>query len=278
MTAVLTPSLDLSAPTLPSVRRKDIHFTTLADGRVAITVRVKNRGRWRTEASSVTLQAAPLGAFVPWRPLTRLWVPALAPGESFEARTEATPPRTEALGDPGRIPPQRLLTAVANPDDRDASRMGQPALPADLFRLLGLGSAYWAGNLNIFIGGQAVERHMAQALRVYPARVNLAMFIVGSGRDAYSFELKGEAAEWDAALRFMEGPLAGMDLSRNPVVPQGEWVEVRGYTMVLLALVPPEGCAQGTAEVHVVQRSTGQEAVVEFSLDPEAAGPGCYTL
>ena len=30
--------------------------------------------------------------------------------------------------------------------------------------------------------------------------------------------------------------------------------------------------------VWVAQRSTGQEAVVEFSLDPAAAGPGCYTL
>jgi hypothetical protein len=35
-------------------------------------------------------------------------------------------------------------------------------------------------------------------------------------------------------------------------------------------------CCRG--EVHVEQRSTGKEAIVEFSLDARAAGPGCFVV
>ncbi len=47
---------------------------------------------------------------------------------------------------------------------------------------------------------------------------------------------------------------------------------------MLLAMCPPEGCRQGNVEVHVTQRSTGKTAIVEFSFDAAAAGPGCYVV
>jgi hypothetical protein len=260
------------------VRREDIAFTTLPGDRVAITVRVENRGRRRTRETVALLQAAPLGAFVPWRPLTALSVPALEPGESVELQTEARRPRPAVLGDASRVPPQRLLTALANDDDRERARPAQPVLPADLMDLVGRPNQYWAGNLNIFLGGRAVERHMARALRVYPGMVNLAMFIVGSGRDAYAFDLRGSAAEWNAGLYAMYGVRALTQLRPRSAVPLGEWVEVPGQTCMVLALQPPRDCRAGSVDVHVRQQSTGQEAVVEFSLDPAAAGPGCYTL
>jgi hypothetical protein len=283
MTAVLTRTdaaraLELEAPTLLQVRREDITFTTLPGGRVAISVRVENRGPARSHRGVAVLQAAPLGAFVPWRPLTAVAVPALAPGETAVLQAEARRPRPAALGDASRVPPQGLLTALASDDERERAQPGQPVLPADLMDLLGRGGAHWAGNLNIFIGGRAVERHMAQALRVYPGRVNLAMFIVGSGRDAYAFELRGPAADWGAALYSMNGGVSLTDLRAASSVPQGQWVEVMRQSMMMLALQPPRGCPAGAVEVHVEQRSTGQQAVVEFSLDPAAAGPGCYTL
>jgi hypothetical protein len=104
------------------------------------------------------------------------------------------------------------------------------------------------------------------------------MFVVGSGRDAYSFRLKGTAADWDAKLECLGRTRAVMDMSHAERVPQKKWIPVNGTAMMLLGLVPPKDCAEGSVEVHVRQRSTGQEAVVEFSLDPNAAGPGCYTL
>jgi hypothetical protein len=64
--------------------------------------------------------------------------------------------------------------------------------------MVGQEQPHWAGNINVFVGGKAVERHVAKALRVYPGRMNMAMFIVGSfGKaDAYSFELVGLAPDW----------------------------------------------------------------------------------
>jgi hypothetical protein len=276
-TALEESAFAAETPTL-HVRREDIAFTTLPGDRVAITVRVENRGRRRTRETVALLQAAPLGAFVPWRPLTTLLVPSLAPGESVELQAEARRPRPAVLGDASRVPPQRLLTALANEDDRERARPAQPVLPSDLMDLMGRANPHWAGNLNIFIGGRAVERHMAQALRVYPGRLNLALFVVGSGRDAYAFDLHGTAAEWGAALYAMNDVRALTELRPTSTVPVGEWVEVAAQTFMILALQPPRDCPAGSVEVHVRQQSTGQEAVVEFSLDPAAAGPGCYTL
>jgi hypothetical protein len=141
------------------------------------------------------------------------------------------------------------------------------------------GNPHWAGNLNVFIGPQAVERHLAQALRVYPGRTNLAIFVVGTDRDAYSFHLAGGGATWGARL-FDMTPQASLHLDLCKVSPLAEdrWIEMDGRRMLMLALVPPLDCERGTAEVHVEQRSSGRTAVVEFSLDPTAAGPGCYVV
>jgi hypothetical protein len=267
-------------PALPPwlhVGREDIAFTTLPDGRVEITVRVTNRGPRRTPETYAVFHAAPLGAFVPWRPLTAVVVPALDPGQSFAARATARRPRPETRGDGNRVPPQWLLAALTPDENRDRPRPGLPVLPTDLMDLLGRSNPHWAGNLNIFLGGPPVERHMAQALRVYPGRVNLAMFIVGHGRDAYDFRLEGPG-DWDARL-YSAGPTAAvLDLSRASAVAEGRWVAVDHTSVMILALQPPAGCPSGSVDVHVRQQSTGQEAVVEFSLDPDAAGPGCYTL
>src|SRR5438067_2103865 len=77
----------------------------------------------------------------------------------------------------------------------------RPMTPGTSRLTAGWGGVHWAGNLNVFVGGRDVERHMAQALRVYPGRVNLAMFVVGSGAaDEYRFELNGDGTAWNARL------------------------------------------------------------------------------
>jgi hypothetical protein len=43
-------------------------------------------------------------------------------------------------------------------------------------------------------------------------------------------------------------------------------------------MIAPGACRAGKLDVHVVQRSTGKRAVVEFYLDPQAQGAGCYTI
>ena len=61
-------------------------------------------------------------------------------------------------------------------------------------------------------------------------------------------------------------------------IAPGHWIDTHGSRTMLLALRVPCNCEAATVSVHVIQRSTRREAVVEFSLDPRAAGRGCYTV
>jgi len=146
--------------------------------------------------------------------------------------------------------------------------------------LLARGNFYWAGNLNVFVGYKAVERHLARALRIYPGRTNLALFCVGSGRDAYRFQLETNGQHWDAAIYDMSRARSlRIDRGQGRLVRFSEWVEVsRRAAFMVLAMCPPPDAVQAELSVHVTQRSTMKEAVVEFSLDARAAGPGCYAV
>jgi hypothetical protein len=298
MTALLhSPQLDLRP--LLNLERTDIVFANSSPDHVGIEVTVWNRGEGRSEPTVALLQAAPLGAFLPWQPLAVLPVPALEPGEPHVLRAEAVHGHPAPLGNPDRLSPRRLLTALDMDDDRAGpnpntaavlqglmqrrfranQRVATPTLPADVLEIMRQGSPHWAGNLNVFIGRQAVERHLAQALRVYGGRTNLAMFVVGTGRDAYAFHLAGAGATWQARLFDMTGRESiNLDLRKVSPLSENRWIELDGHRMLMLALVPPADCERGTVEVHVEQRSSGQTAVVEFSLDPAAAGPGCYVV
>jgi hypothetical protein len=286
------------------VERKDIVFRDLPGDRVRISVTVRNVGAHHSPPTPMRLESAPLGAFVPWRPLARLLVPALEPGEARVVSTEATRPRPVPLGDFDRVPPKRILTAISAPDEpseesdngglgilnllgkaRERRRASgdvarRPTLARDFMDLLRRGQPHWAGNINVFVRAKPVERHRAQALRIYPGRDNLAIFKVGdAGRpDAYGFKVVGVTPGWIADLynrtnckSLVAEPGAGS-------VEEMEWVESSGGLMMMLNVHPPAGCSAGEIEVHVTRRSSGETAVVEFDLDPAAQGPGCYSV
>ena len=236
--------------------------------------------------------------------IVELRLPALEPGESRELSTEVARPHPAPLGDFNRVPPERLLTAVNAPNQPpprsgtgfggilNLFRRGRPArssgrdlagratLAPDLSDLLGRGQPHWAGNINVFVGNRPVERHLSKALRVFPGRANLAMFVVGDPgkRDAYSFELVGLEPDWKAVLYDMKN---NQGLLVNPsAVPieETQWVESDGGLMLMLATHPPSDCRTGNLEVHVTRQSSRKTAVVEFDLDPTAQGPGCYFM
>jgi hypothetical protein len=247
------------------------------------------------------IESAPLGAFVPWKPLAQIVVPAMEPGESRELSTEVVRPRPVPLGDFDSVPPRRLLTAISPADQpsgndgsggllnllllrqrqkanrSDRADVGSTSLAPDLWDRVGRGQPRWAGNINVFVGQTPVERHMAKALRVYPGRTNLAMFIVGTPgkRDSFAFELVGLNPDWKAALCNVTNGKSLLDTSESPI-RECQWVESNGMLMVMLATQPPENCSAGTLEVHVRRRTDEKEAIVEFSLDPKAQGTGCY--
>jgi hypothetical protein len=155
---------------------------------------------------------------------------------------------------------------------------GQASLAPDLWDWVGRGQTHWAGNINVFVGQQRVERHLARALRVYPGRTNLAMFVVGNPqrRDAFAFELAGLNPDWKAALYDVTNGRSLLADESDAAIKDQQWVESHGSLMVMLATQPPADCSTGNLEVHVTRRGCQQPAIVEFNLDPTAQGAGCY--
>src|SRR5260370_27306900 len=80
------------------VERTDISFHDLAGDSVRIQVTVHNAGAHRSPQTRMKIESAPLGAFVPWQPLTRLLVPALEPGESRQLSAEVARSHPTPLG------------------------------------------------------------------------------------------------------------------------------------------------------------------------------------
>ncbi len=284
-----------------TLERTDIWFEDVSDERVCIQVTIRNASQEPTPPTPVVIQAALLGAFVAWQPLVELTVPSIAPGQSHTLITEAVRPRPNVLGDISRTPPGTKPVALGGGDGRQrrskAARIidflfrsawttGQgnvldaPTLPADLMELLGNDkNPHWAGNINVFIGKQSVERHLARALRVYPGRTNVAMFFVGERPDAYQFRIEGADESWQMNLFASDDhALLGPDLDQAAPIRQTDWVELSGRQVMLLSMRPPEDCTSGSVDVHVSQWSTFQQAVVEFSFNTSAAGSGCHTI
>jgi hypothetical protein len=84
--------------------------------------------------------------------------------------------------------------------------------------------------------------------------------------------------EWDAKLFDLSRASSLLAVDEGFAVPVDHWITLHGHSLMILAMCPPANCSQESIEVHVKQRSTGETAIVEFSLDPAAAGPGCYVV
>ena len=285
------------------VEPADITFDDLTSNTVMIRVRIRNEGQRRSSPTSIRLESAPFGAFVPGRPLATLPVPALKPGESRELSVTATRPHPVPLGDFDRVPPMSVLRALDSSSDEPSPRPGrrfaalwhlirrrgtsgsanntarQAMLPSDLWEWFGREQPHWAGNINVFVGNRQVERHVAKALRIYSGRTNMAMFIVGGTgmRDAYAFDLVGLPTDWKAALHDVTAAKTLVVRSSDRPVQEMQWVMASaGMMVIMLAVRPPLICEDGKVQVHVTRRSCRKTAVVEFDLDPTAQGAGCY--
>ena len=269
------------------IERTGITFTNPSPDRVHIEVVVRNIGSRVSMPDVMRIQSAPFGAFLPWRPLRSAFVPPIRPGEARVVALDVPAPATRPIGGFGSIPPRLLLTALF-PEDEPRSReipAGMPipnrrpgSLAPDLLQLMCRPTAHWVGNLNVFVRGREVERHVASALRIHPGTTNSAMFMVGGGPDAYAFHMEGEGIRWGPTLRSLRN--RGFDTHGRYGDPIQErmWIQVATTEPVILTMCPPAGCREGRLDVHVRQRSSGKEAVVEFTFDASAAGPGCYVV
>jgi hypothetical protein len=246
------------------LRRTDVEFRYHRNGEIDIAFTLVNHGSQPSAAQRGFIEEAPFGAFVPWTPLATFDVPPLRPGQSTQVRL-CVPRTSSAGGEPPDTPPVarrrwlfdgvlKWLTSYTRGRVEDA----------DVPR--------FAGNLNVHIGAESVERHLSGPLRIDPGKLNFARFIVGDGTDSYRFDLRGEAAAWDACLCDFS-----MLHSGKGEIERGRWYPGR-MRQVFLVLHPPAECRQGALEVLVEQRSTGRVAVVEFDLDPQSLGAACYKV
>jgi hypothetical protein len=246
------------------LRRTDIDFRYDRNGEIDIALTLVNHGSQRSAAQRGFIEEAPFGAFVPWTPLATFDVPPLRPGQSTQVRLRV--PRTSAAGGepPDTSPEARRRSLFDRVLGRLRSYTRGPVELADVPR--------FAGNLNVHIGPESVERHLSGPLRVDPGKVNFAQFVVGDGTDSYRFDLRGEVADWDACLCDFH-----MLHSRKGEIERGRWY-AGTMRQVFLVVQPPAECRQGALEVLVEQQSTGRVAVVEFDLDPQSLGAACYKI
>lgn len=269
------------APRRLHVDRTDINFFNVSANRVRIEITVHNHGIRRSRPRPMAIEAAPLGAFLRWEPVTRLMVPSIEPGESVVVATEADESELPTSPGFGRPPGDAVRIAGGQEDDLRAMEAAKAylrrVLPMVDFDNLDLAATrflamyrgddrHWAGNINVRFEGRAVERHMAQALRMEPQRPNVMCFFVGFEPDRYAFHLGGDAACWE------------IELSLADVIPFGEWVHCPKPVPFSLTVTPPDWARTGSVDVRVTQESTGKVAIVEFTLDAHGAGPGCYTV
>ncbi|MFN8574315.1 MAG: hypothetical protein U0132_19850 [Gemmatimonadaceae bacterium] len=258
------------------VRPQDIDFHTRWPQIVVAAFTVRNNGTVLSKPTVGLVRSAPLGAFVPWQPLDPLTIPALRPGESVVLEDAYHAPRPQRLRGVANISPDQFLSALGL-DAGDQPHRPPGVLPPDPLALLGRGSNHWAGSLNLLFPNRDVERHMAPALRMYPGRVNVTLFAVGSHEtDQYKFRLTGDGADWGACL--FEPRTFGKMIAafrKDDAVAEGTWCRLSGGVLCL-SVVPPEDAVIGRVNVHVLQESTEREALVEFFLDKSAAWMGCY--
>jgi hypothetical protein len=247
-----------------------------------VEVTFHNPARERTEATFGIIRSAPLGVFLPWEELGYILVPALEPGESIVVASEYECDKPESLGSIDKVPPERVLTALGSEEPgRRRRRQSRPSVnpaPArDLLAMLTMGGIHWAGNINVFFPTADVERHAAQAMRIHPGRTNMADFIIGKPAEEYQFHLDGHAAEWNAKLYDTKIGLPILAGTSTPELEQGRWIRP-ACGIILLSVEPPAEAKTGAVNVRVRQKSTGRQAVVEFAMDSNATGPGCYKL
>jgi hypothetical protein len=66
---------------VPTFCRESVKWHTVAPGWVEIVIDLHNSSSEESSPDNLVIESARLGAFVPFRPVTRVAVPALAPGE-----------------------------------------------------------------------------------------------------------------------------------------------------------------------------------------------------
>jgi hypothetical protein len=190
-----------------------------------------NASHERSEEDELVIEAAPLGAFVPFEPAGRVLVAAFEPFERRRIRTTVTVPAFDATSAAGG----RLVSAL-----------GEPVFNhGDFQRFLKLmRSGQWAGNLNVYFDRapeSAVELHRAYDLKVETHRPVMFSFLLG---EECALAPRPSDPAWGAEV----------------LVP------TPGHGVVTVH-PPAEVGARATIEVRATRTADGKTVLVEFGLE-----------
>jgi hypothetical protein len=258
----------LGAP-CPLIRPSGIRWTGGLNGvPLRLSLDFENPADAPTFAVGAKVEVAAFGAFVPWRPSTRVLVPAIPPGGRRTVRT--------AVG--GEEPRDR-------PPPSNASRVRMVRLLRQMMRLchpdsiaaaVPFGRAvHMVGNFNVHVdAGRPVERHRAVHVGLRPDAVNMGMFVVGNGSEAtYRLDVDDVPPGWEVGLRGLEAPDgSGPDLTSRT---EG-WVRCRGFVRV--EITPPFRAESGHVAIGVEHLEGRTRTQVEFDLETAHGPSKCYFL
>ncbi len=227
---------------VPLLSREGISWRAVAPGRVEIAVEVSNDGPEPTEAGDLVIEAAAFGAFVPFRPVARIALGSLEPGER---RRVAQTVSRRLLQGAAAMPTGTMMVHLLR-------RMFGPG-PVDAQLVDGLSHAEWIGNLNVYFDrrpDRAVERHCAFGLKVRAGRPLAAMLVLPDVREGFEVETRCSDPDWTADVASFGTGMASH-----------------------LVRQPAEAGARAGVTVLVTRTSDGREVPVEFAFET-VGGPG----
>jgi len=238
--AIFVPSIPLKRIT-PTVIRESISWRDAGDA-IEVSLGVLNLESTPNDELELIIEAAPFGAFVPGKPVARIAVGALDPGEgrNLSVRLDRTTLEQLGLG-PILFESARASGAKAIVDPRRHPR--------------------WIGNLNVYFDrdpNNAVERHCAFNLRVPVATTFAAAFFV---KEASPCELTTATSS----------PVWSATVIGNPQVPpfnplgsrRTNWHRIR-----LVSITTPEQVGdKATVTVDVRRLHDARVVTVEFEFE-----------
>jgi hypothetical protein len=196
--------------------------------RVEIAIELENRSALPSEAATLVVEAAPLGAFISTEPLARVAIPRLDPGERKRLELSVardTLPCPNALG-------RAILQRSRAPVGREEIEL--------------LSMVDWAGNLNVWFDvapDRVVEVHRALNLKIGWGRaVGIGVFLPTQQAD-YEIAIHGSDWNWPARLFRLDG------------------------TVCVLIVRSKRPQARKDISIHVTRRADGLMVPVEFSFE-----------
>ena len=163
---------------------------------VQISVEVINDSSERTAPSTLVIEAAAFGAFVPTVPIARTAVGGLDPGEGREITTSVS---------------SKALDAITQGEPSDTARRGT------LRALQAVRGSHWIGNLNVYFetaSKHTVERHCAFDLKVPAGEVvSLGFCVMEVG---CMFHTRCSDGAWTAEVLLTGKPWCALVFVRTP--------------------------------------------------------------